>query len=101
MKFSSPAVTATQLDAVRQAASRPSRALEPLPAKIKGAARQSVLNALVSRGYAAKCFFPGHVEYVLTSAGVAIGTEPTQPARSQGLGTTATGSLLSRESPTD
>jgi len=97
VKVSSPPVTATQLAVVRQAASRPSQALEPLPAKIRGAARQSVLNALLSRGYAAKCFFPGHVEYVLTNAGAAIGTEPTQSAGSQGLGTAATGALLSRE----
>ena len=66
-----PFVTTAQLAVVRQAAGRPSRALEPLPAKIKGAARQSILDSLVSRGYATKCYFPGHVEYLLTDLGLA------------------------------
>ena len=42
-----------------------------MPRKIKGAAWQAVVDALVSRGYATKCFFPSHVEYVLTDFGVA------------------------------
>jgi len=65
-------VSAAQLAVLRQAAARPSRALEPLPAKIRGAAKQAVLDALVARGYATKCYFPSHVEYVLTEAGLAL-----------------------------
>jgi hypothetical protein len=65
-------LTAAQYEAARRAATRPSRALEPLPSNIKGAARQSVLTALVARGYAVKCYLPGHVEYVLTDAGLAL-----------------------------
>ena len=59
-------LTVAQYEAARRAATRPSRALEPLPSNIKGAAKQSVLAALVARGYAVKCYLPGHVEYVLT-----------------------------------
>lgn len=64
-------LTAAQYEAVRLAASRLSRALEPLPSYIRGAARQSVLTALVASGYVSKCYFPGHVEYVLTDSGLA------------------------------
>jgi hypothetical protein len=64
-------LTAAQYEAVRLAASRLSRALEPLPSYIRGAARQSVLTALVASGYVSKCYFPGHVEYVLTDLGLA------------------------------
>lgn len=74
-----PLITAAQLAAVQQAAGRPSRALEPLPAKINGAARQSVLDALVVCGYATKCYFPGHVEYVLTELGLAISLQECTP----------------------
>ena len=63
-------LTAAQLAVVREAAARPSRTLQPLPHKIKGAARQAVVDALVARGYATRCFFPSHVEYVLTDFGV-------------------------------
>lgn len=65
-------LTVAQYEAARRAATRPSRALEPLPSNIKGAAKQSVLAALVARGYAVKCYLPGHVEYVLTDAGLAL-----------------------------
>lgn len=65
-------LTVAQYEAARRAATRPSQALEPLPSNIKGAAKQSVLAALVARGYAAKCYLPGHVEYVLTDAGLAL-----------------------------
>lgn len=65
-------LTAAQYEAAQRAATRPSRALEPLPSNIKGAAKQSVLAALVARGYAVKCYLPGHVEYVLTDAGLAL-----------------------------
>lgn len=65
-------LTAAQYEAPQRAATRPSRALEPLPPNIKGAAKQSVLAALVARGYAVKCYLPGHVEYVLTDAGLAL-----------------------------
>lgn len=64
-------LTAAQYDAIRLAALRPSRALEPMPSYIRGAARQSVLAALVASGHAVKCYLPGHVEYVLTDAGLA------------------------------
>lgn len=64
-------LTTAQLAVVREAATRPSRALEPLPYKIKGAARRAVVDALVARGYATRCFFPSHVEYVLTEFGMA------------------------------
>lgn len=74
-----PFVTAAQCAAIKQAADRPSRALEPLPAKINGAARQSVLDSLVARGYATKCFFPGHVEYVLTDLGLAVSLHESTP----------------------
>lgn len=52
-------LTVAQYEAARRAAMRPSRALEPLPSNIKGAAKQSVLAALVARGYAVKCYLPG------------------------------------------
>jgi len=65
-------LTVAQYEAAQRAATRPSRALEPLPSSIKGAAKQSVLAALVARGYAVKCYLPGHVEYVLTDAGLAL-----------------------------
>lgn len=64
-------LTAAQYEAVRLAASRLSRALEPLPSYIRGAAKQSVLTALVASGYVSTCYFPGHVEYVLTDLGLA------------------------------
>lgn len=64
-------LTDAQLVVVVQAAARPSRALEPLPHRIKGAVWQAVVDALVARGYATKCFFPSHVEYVLTDFGMA------------------------------
>jgi hypothetical protein len=64
-------LTAAQYEAVRLAAARLSRALEPLPSYIRGAARQSVRTALVASGYVSKCYFPGHVEYVLTDLGLA------------------------------
>lgn len=65
-------LTAAQYEAAQRAATRPSRAVEPLPSNIKGAAKQSVLAALVASGYAVKCYLPGHVEYVLTDAGLAL-----------------------------
>ncbi len=68
-------LTAAQLTVVREAAARPSRTLEPLPHKIKGAAWQAVVDALVARGYATRCFFPSHVEYVLTDFGVAAAAD--------------------------
>lgn len=71
MKPPSHRLTVAQLAVVREAAARPSRALKPLPRKIKGAAWQAVVGALVARGYATRCFFPSHVEYVLTDFGVA------------------------------
>jgi hypothetical protein len=48
--------------------------LKPLPPKINGAAWRAVVGALVAHGYATKCFFPSHVEYVLTDFGVAAAT---------------------------
>jgi hypothetical protein len=71
MKHLKYALTDAQLAVVRAAAARPSRALKPLPNRIKGAAWQAVVDALVARGYVTKCFFPSHVEYVLTDLGVA------------------------------
>lgn len=71
MKPPGRSLTAAQLAVVREAAARPSRMLEPLPPKIKGAAWRAVVDALVARGYATKCFFPSHVEYVLTDFGAA------------------------------
>ena len=65
-------LTKAQYEAVQLAATRPGRALEPTPGNIRGAAKQSVLAALVAHGYAVKCYLPGHVEYVLTDAGVAV-----------------------------
>ncbi len=64
-------LTDAQLAVVLEAAARPSRTLEPLPHRIKGAAWQAVVDALVARGYATKCFFSSHVEYVLTDFGMA------------------------------
>ena len=64
-------LTDAQLAVVRAAAARPSRALEPLLHRIRGAAWQAVVDALVARGYATKCFLPFHVESVLTDSGMA------------------------------
>jgi len=64
-------LTDAQLAVVLKAAARPGRTLKPLPHRIKGAAWQAVVDALVARGYATKCFFPSHVEYVLTDLGMA------------------------------
>lgn len=71
MKHPKHTLSDAQLAVVRAAAARPSRALEPLSHRIKGAAWQVVVDALVARGYATKCFFPSHVEYVLTDLGMA------------------------------
>lgn len=71
-------LTEAQLALVRAAAARPSRVLEPLPYRIKGAAWQAVVDALVTRGYATKCFFPSHVEYVLTDSGMAAAAQATR-----------------------
>lgn len=71
MKISCHPLTATQLAVVQTAAARPGRVLEPLPSKIKGAAWQSVVDALLARGYVTKCYLPCHVEYVLTDVGLA------------------------------
>lgn len=74
-------LTAAQCDTLRMAALRPDKALDPMPSHIKGAARQSVLAALVASGHAVKCYLPGHVEYFLTELGLAEGqTKPGQPA---------------------
>lgn len=70
MKALQASVTAAQLAAIRNAATRPGRTLKPLPSTIRGAARQYVVEALVSEGYAVKCYLPSHVEYVLTKDGV-------------------------------
>jgi hypothetical protein len=43
-----------------------------------------VLAALVARGYAATCHFPGHVEYVLTDAGLALFLTRDAAARAPG-----------------
>jgi hypothetical protein len=43
-------LTDAQLALVRAAAARPNQALEPLPYRIKGAAWQAVVDALVTRG---------------------------------------------------
>ena len=64
-------LTDAQLALVREAAARPCRVLEPVPHRIKGAAWQAVVDALLARGYATRCFFPTHVEYVLTDSGMA------------------------------
>ena len=64
-------LTPAQLAVVREAATKPARKLAPLPYTVKGAAWQAVVDALVARGYATKCFFPSHVEYVLTDVGLA------------------------------
>jgi hypothetical protein len=63
-------LTVAHYKAVRLEATRPSRVLEPLPSNIKGAAMQSVLAALVARGYAVKCQLLQHIEYVLTKPSV-------------------------------
>lgn len=71
MKHQNHTLSDAQLAVVQAAAARPGRALKPLPHRIKGAAWQAVVDALVARGYVTKCFFPSHVEYVLTDLGVA------------------------------
>jgi len=63
---------------MRLAALRQSRALEPLPPYRRGAARESVLAALVARGYAVKRYLTGHVEYVLTEIGLAAQRDARQ-----------------------
>lgn len=73
-------LTVAQLAVVQDAAARPSRVLKPLLPKIKGAAWQSVVDALLTRGYATKCYFPSHVEYVLTDLGLAATYETTRCA---------------------
>lgn len=65
-------LSAAQRAALQAAVARPSWALEPLPPNIKGAARQAVVEALVARGYATRCYFPRHVEYVLTDLGASV-----------------------------
>jgi len=77
-------LTAAQYDTIRLAALRPSHALEPLPSYIRGAARQSVLAALIASGYAARCYFPGHIEYALTESGLARYRAESDCAQVQG-----------------
>ena len=69
-------LTAAQLAVVRLAAARKSRALAPLPTGLRGAAGQSVIDALVTRKYALPCYLPTHVEYVLTDAGLVFAGQP-------------------------
>lgn len=83
-------LTVAQYEAARGAATRPSRALEPLPSNIKGAAKQSVLAALVARGYAVKCYLPGHVEYVLTEIGLAAYRNAAQATIQSPMGSSST-----------
>ena len=83
-------LTVAQYEAARRAATRPSRALEPLPSNIKGAAKQSVLAALVTRGYAVKCYLPGHVEYVLTEIGLAAYRNAAQAKIQSPMGSSST-----------
>lgn len=83
-------LTVAQYEAARRAATRPSRALEPLPSNIKGAAKQSVLAALVARGYAVKCYLPGHVEYVLTEIGLAAYRNAAQATIQSPMGSSST-----------
>ena len=82
-------LTAAQLAVVREAAARPGRTLEPMPHKIKGAARRAVVDALVARGYATRCFFPSHVEYVLTEFGMAAATASWARAEASEINTLA------------
>lgn len=79
-------LTVAQYKAAQCAATRPSRALAPLPSNIKGAAKQSVLAALVARGFAVKCYLPGHVEYVLKDAGLALFLTKDAAAGAPGAG---------------
>lgn len=83
-------LTVARYEAARRAATRPSRALEPLPSNIRGAAKQSVLTALVARGYAVKCFLPGHVEYVLTEIGLAAYRNAAQATIQSPMGSSST-----------
>jgi hypothetical protein len=68
-------LTVAQLAVVRLAAARKSRALAPLPAGLRGAAGQSIIDALVTRKYAVRCYLPTHVEYVLTDAGLDVASK--------------------------
>ena len=53
----------------RSAGGQTDKSLAPLPTGLRGAAGQTVINANVIQGYAARSFRPTHVEYVLTDAG--------------------------------
>lgn len=66
-------LTPTQTAALQLAARRPDGRLDPLPQNIRGAARDSVIQGLLSRALITRCFYPGHVEYHLTAAGLAVG----------------------------
>ncbi|MEP0764106.1 MAG: hypothetical protein AB1768_12645 [Pseudomonadota bacterium] len=66
-------LTPTQAAALQLAARRPDGRLDPLPKNIRGAARDSVIKGLLAQSLITRCFYPGHVEYHLTAAGLAVG----------------------------
>lgn len=73
MNISASCLSKSQLAAIRLAARRPGRGVEPLPHGIRGAAKAAVIDALLRSGYATRCFLATHVEYVLTNDGLELG----------------------------
>lgn len=65
-------ISNAQLAVMVDAAKRPGRSIQRLPAIARGAAWEAVVRALVAGGYAVKCYLPCHVEYALTDKGVQV-----------------------------
>lgn len=68
-------ITNAQLAIIRDAAQRPGRSIQRVPRVARGAAWQSVVDALVAGGYAVRCYLPCHIEYALTDKGLLAAQE--------------------------
>lgn len=65
-------LTPTQLEVLKQAAQRQDGNLHPLPPSVRGAARNAVIQGLLARKLATKCYFAGHVQFHVTEAGMTV-----------------------------
>lgn len=64
-------LTPTQIAVLKRAALRQDGNLHPLPTNVRGAARTAIVQDLLVRKLATKCYFPGYVQFHLTEAGFA------------------------------
>lgn len=69
--MSSIKLSPTQTNVLKAAARRADGNIEPLPATLRGGARQKVIDGLLAKGLVGKFHYPDHTEYYLTDAGYA------------------------------